>query len=45
MAKHTRFFTSIAATALLSAGLAGHAGADEGPEGPPFHAGPGIVAR
>jgi glutamate synthase (NADPH) small chain len=26
-------------------GLAGHAGADEGPEGPPFHAGPGIVAR
>src|ERR1700716_2277839 len=27
MAKHTRYFTSIAATALLSAGLAGHAGA------------------
>src|SRR6202521_1560346 len=27
MAKHTRFFATIAATALLSAGLAGHAGA------------------
>ena len=26
------------------AGLAGHADADEGPEGPPAHAGPGIVA-
>jgi glutamate synthase (NADPH) small chain len=26
-------------------GLAGHADADEGPEGPPNHAGPGIVAR
>jgi glutamate synthase (NADPH/NADH) small chain len=26
------------------AGLAGHADADEGPEGPPFHAGPGIGA-
>jgi glutamate synthase (NADPH/NADH) small chain len=25
-------------------GLAGHADADEGPEGPPSHAGPGIVA-
>jgi glutamate synthase (NADPH/NADH) small chain len=25
-------------------GLAGHADADEGPEGPPAHAGPGIVA-
>jgi glutamate synthase (NADPH/NADH) small chain len=27
------------------AGLAGHADADEGPEGPPQHAGPGIGAR
>jgi glutamate synthase (NADPH/NADH) small chain len=26
-------------------GLAGHADADEGPEGPPKHAGPGIVAK
>jgi glutamate synthase (NADPH) small chain len=26
------------------AGIAGHADADEGPEGPPFHAGPGIAA-
>jgi glutamate synthase (NADPH/NADH) small chain len=26
------------------AGIAGHADADEGPEGPPSHAGPGIVA-
>jgi glutamate synthase (NADPH) small chain len=26
------------------AGIAGHADADEGPEGPPFHAGPGIGA-
>ena len=27
MAKHTRYFTTIAATALLSAGLVAHAGA------------------
>jgi len=26
------------------AGLAGHASADEGPEGPPAHAGPGVGA-
>ncbi len=26
------------------AGLAGHADADEGPEGPPFHVGPGVGA-
>jgi glutamate synthase (NADPH/NADH) small chain len=30
--------------AVEDEGLAGHANADEGPEGPPFHAGPGIVA-
>jgi glutamate synthase (NADPH/NADH) small chain len=29
---------------LRDAGLAGHADADEGPEGPPSHAGPGIGA-
>jgi hypothetical protein len=29
---------------IADEGLAGHADADEGPEGPPFHAGPGIVA-
>ncbi len=33
-----------APTAALDDGLAGHADADEGPEGPPAHAGPGIVA-
>jgi glutamate synthase (NADPH/NADH) small chain len=36
-----------AATGVLAAadgGLAGHGDADEGPEGPPTHAGPGIVA-
>ncbi|HEX4187844.1 MAG TPA: glutamate synthase subunit beta [Solirubrobacteraceae bacterium] len=32
------------AAAVEDAGLAGHADADEGPEGPPSHAGPGIVA-
>ena len=30
--------------AFEDGGLAGHADADEGPEGPPSHAGPGIVA-
>jgi glutamate synthase (NADPH/NADH) small chain len=29
---------------ITDGGLAGHADADEGPEGPPAHAGPGIVA-
>jgi glutamate synthase (NADPH/NADH) small chain len=29
---------------IVDEGLAGHADADEGPEGPPFHAGPGIGA-
>jgi glutamate synthase (NADPH/NADH) small chain len=29
---------------IVDEGMAGHADADEGPEGPPFHAGPGIVA-
>jgi glutamate synthase (NADPH/NADH) small chain len=32
------------ARAAVDEGLAGHADADEGPEGPPSHAGPGIVA-
>ena len=31
--------------ALEDEALAGHADADEGPEGPPSHAGPGIAAR
>ena len=30
--------------AIVDEGVAGHADADEGPEGPPSHAGPGIVA-
>ena len=34
-----------AAMAPTDEGLAGHADADEGPEGPPKHAGPGIVAE
>jgi glutamate synthase (NADPH/NADH) small chain len=29
---------------IVDEGVAGHADADEGPEGPPSHAGPGIVA-
>jgi glutamate synthase (NADPH/NADH) small chain len=33
-----------AARAPQDAGLAGHADADEGPEGPPEHVGPGIGA-
>jgi glutamate synthase (NADPH/NADH) small chain len=33
-----------AVPAVEDEGLAGHADADEGPEGPPSHAGPGIVA-
>jgi glutamate synthase (NADPH) small chain len=33
-----------AATSIQDGGLAGHAGADEGPEGPPLHAGPGVGA-
>jgi len=32
------------AVAPVDEGLAGHADADEGPEGPPRHAGPGIGA-
>ena len=32
------------ADSLQDDGLAGHADADEGPEGPPFHVGPGIGA-
>jgi hypothetical protein len=30
--------------AIEDAGVAGHADADEGPEGPPQHVGPGIPA-
>jgi glutamate synthase (NADPH/NADH) small chain len=38
-------FSALAGAGLLTdEGLAGHADADEGPEGPPAHAGPGIVA-
>jgi hypothetical protein len=33
-----------AAVAAHDAGLAGAGDADEGPEGPPFQAGPGIAA-
>jgi glutamate synthase (NADPH/NADH) small chain len=46
-----RWLTEQSAAGTLSEGfsrdegLAGHAGADEGPEGPPLHAGPGIGAE
>jgi glutamate synthase (NADPH/NADH) small chain len=35
---------AVAGMQIEDAGLAGHADADEGPEGPPSHAGPGIGA-
>jgi glutamate synthase (NADPH) small chain len=37
--------TSSSAPGLTDEGLAGHADADEGPEGPPKHASPGISAK